>query len=96
MKIKTCASALVLLAATTLLVADGAYARRFGDHHHRGAAYTGGFHYYGRWGWGAAADAKAAARAAYDAHDYDFLHRCYEPQRIWNGTYYTWRLVSVC
>ena len=54
--------------------------------------------YYGRW---TAADAarvaaKAAARAAYDAHDPDFLHRCYQPQRIWNGAYYTWRLVSVC
>ena len=126
MKIKTIASALGFLAAATLLVADGAYARRSGDHH-GGAAHAGGFHggakpgwhgsgtrwvggrsypatydhtrgYYGEWGWGGAADvaAKAAARAGYDARDYDFLHRCYEPQRIWNGAYYAWQLVNVC
>ena len=73
------------------------------------ARWGGGFYpgtydragwYYGDWGWDAAAAAnvaaKSAARAAYDAHSYDFLHRCYEPQRIWNGAYYSWRLVSVC
>lgn len=96
---KTIASALGLLAAATLLVADGAHARQPGGHHHGGAAHTGGFHYH-VWGWGAAAaaqvDAKAAARAAYDARDYEFLHRCYEPQRIWNGAFYSWRLVSIC
>src|SRR3974390_559024 len=81
MKATTIASA--LLAATTLLVADGAQARR--------AAHVGGsyYYYYGGWGWGAAeqaaVDAKAAARAAYDARDGDYLHRCYQPPRMWNG-----------
>jgi hypothetical protein len=52
----------------------------------------------GYWSAAAAAEvaAKAAARAAYDAHDSDYLHRCYQPQRIWTGAYDTWRLVSVC
>jgi hypothetical protein len=100
---KTIVSALGLLVTATLLVADSAHARRSRGDHHGGAAYTGGFYYpyyLGRWGWGAAAaasvDAKAAARRAYDARDYDFLHRCYEPQRIRSGAYYTWRLVNVC
>lgn len=100
---KTIVSALGLLVAATLLVADSAHARRSRGDHHGGAAYTGGFYdpyYPGRWSWGAAAaanvDAKAAARRAHDAHDDEFLHRCYEPQRIWNGSYYTVRLVSVC
>ena len=100
MKTKTIVSALGLLVAATLLVADSAHARRSRGDHHGGAANTGGYYYAGRWGWGAAAaanvDAKAAARRAYDARDYEFLHRCYEPQRIWNGAYYTWRLVSIC
>ena len=124
MKTKTIASALGLLAAAALLVADGAHAGRSGDHGD-GAAHAGGSHgnarpgwhggrtrwvgsypgtydragdYYGRWtaADAAAVAAKAAARAAYDAHDPDFLHRCYQPQRIWNGAYYAWRLVSVC
>jgi hypothetical protein len=98
MKTKTLASALGLLAAATLLVADDAHARRSGGAHHGGAANTGSFVYRG--GWDAAAvarvNAKAAARAAYDAHDYDFLHRCYQRQRIWSGRYYAWQLVSVC
>jgi len=99
---KTIVSALGLLVAATLLVADSAHARRARGDHHGGVAYTGGFYYPyyypGRWGAAAAAnvDAKAAARAAHDAHDYEFLHRCYEPQRIWNGAYYTVRLVNVC
>lgn len=98
---KTIVSALGLLVAATLLVTDSAHARRSRGDHHGGAAYTGGFYYPyypGRWGAAAAAnvDAKAAARAAHDAHDYEFLHRCYEPQRIWNGSYYTVRLVNVC
>jgi hypothetical protein len=130
METKTIAIALGLLAAATLLVADGARAGRSGGGHDDGAAHAGGLYgsaraawhgggtrwvggrssypgtynraggYYGRWGWGAAAEAstnaKAAARAAYDTRDYDFLHRCYQPQRVWNGAYYTWRLVSVC
>jgi hypothetical protein len=130
MRTKTIAGTLGLLAAATLLVADGAHAGRSGGDHGDGAAHAGGFHgsarpgwhggrmrwvgggrslpgpydpawdYYRRWGWSAAAAAavaaKAAARAAHDAHDYDFLHRCYQPQRIWNGAYYTWRLVSIC
>jgi hypothetical protein len=129
MKTKAIASALGLLAATTLLVADGAHAGRFGGDHDHGAAHAGGFHggarpgwhgggarrvggrsypgtydrargYDGGSGWGAAAmaavAAKAAARAAYDAHDPSFLHRCYQPQRIWNGAYYRWQLVSIC
>lgn len=127
MKIKTIASALGLVTAATLVVADGAYARRSGGDHHGGAAYAGGFRgsakpgwqgsgtrwvggssypgtydpargYYRGWSWGGAAAvaAKAAARAVYDTRDYDFLHRCYEPQRIWNGAYYAWQLVSVC
>jgi hypothetical protein len=87
MKTKTIASALGLLAAATLLVADGAHAGCFGGDHH-----------YGRWGAAeaAAVAAKAAARAAYDAHDPAFLHRCYQPQRIWNGARYTWQLFSIC
>ena len=127
MKTKTIASALGLLAAATLLLADGAHAGRFGGDHDDGAARAGGFHggarpgwhgsgtrrvggrfypgtydpargYYGRWSAAAAAGvaAKAAARAAYDARDPEFLHRCYQPQRIWNGAYYRWQLVSVC
>jgi hypothetical protein len=100
MKTKTIASTLGLLAAATLLVADGAHARRSGHDHHRAAANTGDFDYEGRCCWSAAAaagvNAKAAARARYDAHESDFLHRCYQPQRIWNGVYYTWRLSSVC
>jgi hypothetical protein len=129
MKTKTIASALGLLAAATLLVADGAHAGRFGGDHDDGAARASDFHgsarpgwrgggtrrvggrfypgtydrarrYYGRSGWGAAAEAgvatKAAARAAYDARDPEFLHRCYQPQRIWNGAYYRWQLVSIC
>jgi hypothetical protein len=129
MKTKTIASALGLLTAATLLVADGAQAGRFGGDHDDGAAHAGSFHggarpgwhggltrrvgdrffpgtydrarrYYRRSGWGAAAEAgvaaKAAARAAYDARDPDFLHRCYQPQRIWNGAYYSWKLVSIC
>ena len=87
MKATTIASA--LLAAATLLVAESAHARR--------AGHEGGFYYYGGWGCGpaeqAAVNAKAAARAAYDAHSYDYLHRCYQPQRMWNGT---WRLARVC
>ena len=60
--------------------------------------YDRGGGYYGRWTAAAAAAvaAKAAARAAYDAHDPSFLDRCYQPQRIWNGAYYTWQLVSIC
>jgi hypothetical protein len=127
MKAKTIAGALGLLAAATLLVADGAHAGRSGGDRDHGAAHAGSFHsgarpgwhgsgtrwvggrpypgtydrarsYYGRWGAAAAAAvaAKAAARAAYDAHDPSFLDRCYQPQRIWNGAYYTWQLVSIC
>ena len=44
MKTKTIASALGLLAAATLLVADGAHAGRFGGDHDDGAAHAGGFH----------------------------------------------------
>jgi len=88
MKTRTIAGALGLLAVATLLVSDGAQARR------------SSLHYYDGWWWGGAAsarlDAKAAARAAHDARDPDFLHRCYQPQRIWNGASETWRLVSVC
>jgi hypothetical protein len=96
MKTRTIVSAVGLIAAATLLVAGGAHARRAD---HRGAAYAGWDYYY-EWGWGPAAAAgvaaKAAARAAYDARDPDYLHRCYQPQRIWNGPSYTWRLVSIC
>jgi hypothetical protein len=88
MKTRTMVGALGLVAVATLLFVHGAQARR------------SAFHYYDGWWWGAAAsarlDAKAAARAAHDAHDPDFLHRCYQPQRIGSGAYYTWRLVSVC
>lgn len=98
MTTKAVVSVLGLLVAAALLVADGAHARRFRSDHHAVAVNTGGFYYPGVWGRGAAAsvDAKAAARTAHDARDYDFLHRCYEPQRVWNGAYYTWRLVSIC
>ena len=98
MNTKTIVSALGLLAAGTLLVTTGAHARR--SDHHGAAANTGDFRYEGRCCWSAAAaagvNAKAAARARYDARDYDFLQRCYQPQRIWNGVYYTWRVSNVC
>jgi len=104
MKTKAIAAALGLLAAATWLVADAAadaaHARRSGGGHHVRAANTGGFHYRRGRGWdaGAAAslNAKAAARAAYDARNPEFLYRCYEPQRIWNGAYYTLQFVSIC
>jgi hypothetical protein len=100
MKPKAIAGSLALVAAATLLVADGAHARRVGANHYGGADDMAGFNYRDGPGWDAAAaaavEAKAAARARYDAHDYDFLHRCHQPQRIWNGAYYTWRLVSIC
>jgi hypothetical protein len=51
MKTKAIASALGLLAAATLLVADGAHAGRFGGDHDHGAAHAGGFHGGARPGW---------------------------------------------
>ena len=99
MKTKAIVGSLALVAAT-LLVADGADARHFGAHHHGGADDTADFYYRDGRAWDAAAaaavEAKAAARARFDAHDDEFLHRCYQPQRVWNGAYYTWRLVSIC
>jgi len=100
MKTRTIAGVCGLLAAATLLVADGAQARRLHGDHHGGAANAGNFYDGVRMRWSAAAaaevDAKAAARAAYDARSEDFFHRCYQPQRIGSETYYRWRLVNVC
>lgn len=104
-----CVAILTTVAAT--LGAADAQADRSGGNHHARVTHAAGVHggarsgwrdyapwWFGGWGGSAAAnvDAKAAARAAYDARDSEFLHRCYQPQRIWNGAYYTWRLVSVC
>src|SRR5262249_47071470 len=89
MKTMTMAGALV--AAATLLVVDGAQARRFHDYE-----YYGG--YYG--GWGAAAagggSAKTAARAAHDPRHPGVIPRCFERHGIWNGARYAWRLVNIC
>ena len=100
MNTRTIIGTLGLLAVATLLVADSAHAGRAGGGRPYPAMDDRAGDYDGGSGWSAAAAAavaaKAAARAAYDAHDDGFLHRCYQPQRIWNGAYYTWRLVSIC